>query len=835
MFKTIFNYTLKTLLRKKRTFFGAVITVSLCIGLCLMMVSVTQSINTSYDMFTEDKYGQYTGLLPINSVEELNESKNNDNVSGYIHNLGCVISEKSVYDKQLSIGYVSSVGTQDCHINLIEGIWPNDYDEIVVEKSLSEKLLFEVTLNDTITLNILNQQNKKSTETFKIVGIIDDYSTVSEIKNNNVMVWPSILISKSYSDNYEGQNIYAIYNDVSSEELLNKAEKNKNIAFINPIYNANSVLYNIETSTSVILIIILVCTLLITIISIYAYLMICEGELYEQYRCLKMIGAGQKEIVLYTLLRTSAIYICSVLIGVAIGVAGSYWFSIFILEKFIDIYKYNFDMVALVVGIIIPLIMLFVVSIAKMLKVLNKRPLQVEKTKKNIKKIKLNIKNLFSKWTVVSMLNRKKTYIGIAFAMSFCFFAIFVGVMFNYTIRDEYEKEYNDTYSVRVYDGNFATSFEIPIKPYYGVSQNTIDEMLNTEQTSNISTLKVLTIIVEEETSNKDYLSFYNESVKTTSIEREDFNFITEKFNLSYESEYYRSNLFEADERLLQLLLSSEKVKGNASIEGLKSGKEIIITCSNIDKCPYKPGDSISVFQALSNEANYFSVENCLIFNPKITISAIVEIDDKNTYLGEKFFTKNGMQCVWGTGAFEHHNIELNNRYIYVNLSNAQEYDKVQAILSDIKHTYPDARIISAVDADKEKEALLNSINISVMTIAIFVFSICLFINISIIKSKYSSQKRLWGILRSIGLSKPKVLINHIKEILFIVIGAVLLNLIFLGIIDLLPFIRKDFPVISIPILSSYIISFVLVTVVTLPIANDIFKSRIIEQIEYPE
>ena len=146
--------------------------------------------------------------------------------------------------------------------------------------------------------------------------------------------------------------------------------------------------------------------------------------------------------------------------------------------------------------------------------------------------------------------------------------------------------------------------------------------------------------------------------------------------------------------------------------------------------CPYKPGDQISLFQALSRNANYFSIDDCDVFDTTVSIAAIVQIDERESYLGEKFFTYNGMQCVWGTGSFEKNKVSLNSRYIYLNLLDAEDYDETNDILTNIKMAYPEARIISKVDSELEKEALLNSINVSVVSIAFIVFVICIFINI---------------------------------------------------------------------------------------------------------
>lgn len=799
-----------------------------------MIVGTTRSISTSYDDYVTRKYGKYTGILSINSLDQFKELGSSDDTLGFICNLGGIRSEKSIYDNQLSIGYVSSVKNKENHIKLLDGHLPEKDNEIVVEKTLSEKLLIDLSLNAFITLKVHDYENNEVEETFKVVGIIDDYATLPEMKTDDLSIWPSVLVSEHYIQKYDSALNYAIIGNISAKNLLSIANRFECDAYINPIYNENSVLYNIDKSTNIIFAILLVCGLLIAAISIYAYLMISDNELTEHYKNLKLIGAGTKEIVLYTLFRTTIIYLSALLIGVFIGFLGNYVFGNTIINKFIDIYSYKFDVFAILLGIIIPLILLLLTTVFRMASVLNKRPLQVSVAQTNYRVRKLATKNILKKWTLIGILNRKNTYIGLSLAMCFGFFAIFIGVMFNYTIKDEYEKEYNDSYSIRVYDGYYATSFEMPIHPYYGVSEKTIDKLSKTEEIESISTIKALTAIVEEPTNDIKYKRFFNESARQLSIEREDFDFITETFNLNKESEYYKTLVSEADDRLLNLLLKSANVYGNATCEKLKTGKEIIIVCDNINACPYKPGDKISLFQALSRNANYFSVEDCDVFDATVSIAAIVQIDGRESYLGEKFFPYNGMQCVWGTGSFEKNGISLNTRYIYLNLLDEENCEKTNDILTNIKIAYPEARIVSKVDSELEKEALLNSINVSVISIAFIVFAICLLVNINIVKSKYVTQKRLWGVLRALGIKKKKIIMNHIFETSLISMCAVVLNIIIILLISLLP-IRKDYPFFSMPLLCAYIISFMFTFLSTLPIVINMFKSRIIEQIEYIE
>ncbi len=832
MLKTMLKYTLKTLFRRKKALIGAVITISLCIALSLAVFYTFFSIKSSYEDYFLENYGEYTGLLAVNSQELFNFAEKSDSVTGFVYNLGAVCSPKSMYDSRLSVGYVSNANQDNSHIKITEGRLPCNNNEIAVERSLGEKLLLDLSVGSTIELELFLKSGEKETFLLTVVGTINDYSALSEMQQDSVMVLPSVLVSESFANGIQNKEIYAFVSNITSNMLLDTANEYNTNYYVNPIHNKASAMYAISQSTSVIFTILAVCALLIVFVSIYAYVKISEPEMAEHYKNLKIMGAGNVELIVFFFLRSFVIYCMSVIFGTLLGILSSYLFGRFIAVKFINIYDFSFSPIPLLLGIVLPLVFILIPLGIRLIFVLNKKPFQTDSALIYYENRNLNIRNILSKWFAVSFLNSKKTYIGLAFTMSFCFFTVFIGAMFNYTIRDEYEKDFFDDYSINAYDGNFATSFELPLLPYYGVTDGLIEELKSIDNVSQVSTIKELTVIVEDTSKNTALKNFFGKSIREFSISMNDFDYITSAFGLNYDSEYYKTSLAEIDDHLLTELISYDNILGNPTIDNLKSGNEIIIVCFDTDYCPYKPGDTVNLFQALSNDSSYFSVENCDILNIAVKVNSVVEINDRHSYLGEKLFAGSGMKCIFGEGSFEKNGFMLNNRNVYVNLDNKYHHDDVDEILVKIKTALPNSKITSKIETETEKQALLNSINLSVWCLVAFVWIICMFVYINIINSKYHSQKRLWGVLRAMGVKRRNVIVNHICETFIVCLTAVAFNLLFIALVKLLP-VRNDIPLFTPQLLIAYLISIIISCVGTLPSVLKIFKPNIIEQIEY--
>lgn len=329
------------------------------------------------------------------------------------------------------------------------------------------------------------------------------------MEREGVRVLPSVLVSEGFAADYNEREMYAVVSGMDTISLRTLADGFGGECYFNPLYDEGSVVYSVEESSYVLFSIMAVCAMLISVVSIYVYVRLSRGEIAEHCRTLKLIGGGYKELIAYTLFRTLAIYCISVVCGTVLGAVGCHLFGILVLGKFISIYYVHFSIASILPGIGLTFFAVLIPTIAGLVSDLKKRPVEAGNYAMPVQSRRLSVKNILKKWFLASVLNNKRAYLGIVLAMCFCFFAVFVGAMFNYTIRDEYEKEYYNDYSVESYDGSFVTSFGIPTAPYHGVTESLVEELRANRNVKYVSTVKALPAIVVDDDLSPKLKSFF--------------------------------------------------------------------------------------------------------------------------------------------------------------------------------------------------------------------------------------------------------------------------------------------------------------------------------------
>ncbi len=391
----------------------------------LISCNTILSANLSYENYISEKYGNYTGVVKINTIDDLEKSFINNHCQAMLSTYGVINSPKSIYDKQLSVGYIDNIEDDSIPIKLVSGRLPISQNEIVVEQSLGEKLLLNLSVDKDVIINITTSTNDSVSQKFHIVGVINDYSFITGMTDDDIAIWPSILLSKESISNFNFQNNYAILSDISANNLNDLSSKYNLNCYINPRYIENSMLSIISESTTIIFIILFSCGILVTILCICAYMMVSESETVEHYKNLKILGAGSSVIIIFAVLRTLLIFLISLIFGYLLGFIGNYAFGKYIIGKFISIYNIGFTFDGVVIGTLLPFILIILIVVIRIIPILIRKPLQI-KAKHNLYKSRnIRIKNIITKWFLVLWLNNKKAYIGIILEMCVCYFITF--------------------------------------------------------------------------------------------------------------------------------------------------------------------------------------------------------------------------------------------------------------------------------------------------------------------------------------------------------------------------------------------------------------------------
>lgn len=169
----------------------------------------------SYQMMEErerdQRYGswvQYDGNLTNEALENYQQASSLDHL-GIIDIVGMVEMKEANYG---IIGNYNKDMQQIANLTFINGRFPKDTSEIVIEQSVLQQLGYdEHKLHDTITLTYI-QNDQTITRAFALVGIIEDYS------NSWDVVVPSFI---SYGLTYTTQSAF-----LQSDQHLKFANEN---------------------------------------------------------------------------------------------------------------------------------------------------------------------------------------------------------------------------------------------------------------------------------------------------------------------------------------------------------------------------------------------------------------------------------------------------------------------------------------------------------------------------------------------------------------------------------------------------------------------------------
>lgn len=829
---TILKYTIRMTLKRKKSLAISIFSISICIALLIVIFNSICTIYNSINSYIDTVYGNYYGLVETENKYASDVINSNFTSEGYIVNIGSIDCDKSIFDNQLSMGYISDSIIGISPINITKGRLPNAPDEAVIEESLANKLMISADIGDTITINISthNQENKEYT--LSIVGMIKNYASGNQVDENMVNVWPSVIISSDWIDCFNDSKHYLLYSDNDPSVLSEIQDKYQTPTYINPSRVDSSLLYSIDKSSSVILSIIMISAFLMACICLISYVLVNDQYMQQQYVQLKLIGAGKSILIKFTICKNLIILVLATIPGILLGYWGCCAFDTYILKTFVSIYSPQGYILSLLIGVIITSVLLLSLNLLRVLPKLNVKPFSHRKEHKNLKKYNVHTKNIFIKWMICSAKNKKGVYKGVVLSMFLCYFLIFVGSFFNSTINQQFNNEYHNDYFISTYYGGYVSFFRIPQLPYYGIDANITNSLLETGEVSNISYIKQLNAIISDSNNNADLKNYYGLSINDDSEQSGgDFDKIVTEYNLNPNNEYYNMRIAEVDDNLLSKLLSSSKIVGQTTIDEVKDGKKVILLCPSIERCPFKVGDTINIFQILFNKQVY-SYENSTSFNSQVTVSAIIEVNESTSYIGSKFYSSPSLRLVWGEGSFEKNNVTINNTYTYIDLKDKTQHTLTDDILLQVKDAFPYSKITSAVEQNTERQTLLSSLSLSVIGLVTFIASTSLLVFINTVKNKFISQKPLWGVMRTMGLEKNKVLVANVIEILLIFAISVILNIALIFLISILPIRRID-TLFSPTLILSYIFFPIVALLGIIPTIITMYKQTIVEQIEY--
>ena len=321
--KLLNRLTIKNLkLNKKRTMvtiIGIILATTLITSITTLVSSFRKSM-IEYQKVTQGNYHyQYINL----QKNDLKKLENNTNIEKTFitQNVGYIKLENaySFAKSYASIIEFSKEALENLNIQLFEGRFPQNSNEILIEKEMNIMGKLDWKIGDEVELNISKTQNDSSKtndliKTYKIVGTIaKPIDNIETVQSQNYTII-------SYLDNIQNENINAF---VRYKNLINNKEINQYE------YKENNTLValesgKIEGDMSFAYLIAIIFIAIIIVASVYCIrnsFEISITERIQQYGILSSIGATSKQLSYNVFFESFILGLIAIPIGIIFGIS----------------------------------------------------------------------------------------------------------------------------------------------------------------------------------------------------------------------------------------------------------------------------------------------------------------------------------------------------------------------------------------------------------------------------------------------------------------------------------------------------------------------------------
>ena len=321
--KVLNRLTIKNLkLNKKRTMvtiIGIILATTLITSITTLVSSFRKSM-IEYQKVTQGNYHyQYINL----QKDDLKKLENNTNIEKTFitQNVGYIKLEDtySFAKPYASIIEFSKEALENLNIQLFEGRFPQNSNEILIEKEMNIMGKLHWKIGDEVELNISKMQNNNSKtndliKTYKIVGTIE-----KPIDNIETVQSQSYTII-SYLDNIQNENINAFvrYKNLINNKEINQYEYKEN----NTLVSLES--GKIEGDMSFAYLIAIIFIAIIIVASVYCIrnsFEISITERIQQYGILSSIGATSKQLSYNVFFESFILGLIAIPIGIIFGIS----------------------------------------------------------------------------------------------------------------------------------------------------------------------------------------------------------------------------------------------------------------------------------------------------------------------------------------------------------------------------------------------------------------------------------------------------------------------------------------------------------------------------------
>lgn len=644
----------------------------------------------------------------------------------------------------LNLQYMDEEALKIVNIELLEGDLPKNYNEIVIEKDVAERLGLNEPLRKEI--RVINLSNRSNIYTLTVSGIINEtYASV-----DLALISESLVEEISKGTDQSSTVILVTYKDPKKMEEITKdiarsLRIDEDDYYLNKTLQSTIELYGGNSLPTILLTILIVS---VAITAIYNILNISVLERVREFGKIRAIGATPTQVRRIIFREASMYALISIPIGIIVGIVLPYLFlPIFGLTGLAKNIQINPGIIigSAVVGII----SIYISSFLPARKTQNISPMEAIRITEKLKTNKKNKKRKEHKWAekafgitgkiasqdMESNIGQtRKTLISITLLVT-----LFVSIAYITSSFDPLQAA-----TKKIKSDYLLVDERLSIND--GFSDETLGKVKNIEGVKEVKGLKC---------ESKYHLSFDSGVIDELYL-NQDYMFEYQKEWLNRTGEYLTSiYIFSYSDEMLEEC-NEYLWEGNIDIEKLKSGNYVVVEYNDklfsedipLDNYPLKVGDEIELIP-LTIEGNVEELSNY----PKLEIVALIE--EVPYYLHEN--SSISPMMIVSEETFNKLSNKKNYSQIYINLDEDANRTYVENQLNEIATSKGSWEVVSFRKVIEDIEKFVNT---TVYILYIF-GTVIFFISISSIANSISTniltRTTQYGILRAVGLNEKNL------------------------------------------------------------------------------
>ena len=766
----VFHYSLQIIHSNKKTYFWDIVSYSMFIIIAIIVGLLGNSFFHSHEDYVTKKYGHYDACI-INA--DLNDKKYVETVNNYYTN-NCYITDffYTSNDKYYALGYFDDKAYEQMSISLVSGRLPHARSEIAIEESALYMLSKYQNKNGTLTLELNDFNGNQYTETFEIVGIINNYSHLtpkmdgsdSEMPHH---IFPSILIAPQN----EASIIHTLVS-VSNEEKLEGFDQDNYL--INNYKSQNNI-----TAVHIAFSLIFSLVIVLGFLSLYCNILVHKKKQQDLIYIMKCAGATNIACIRFRLITLSILLLLSIITGICIGIGISWLLVKFIQIYFVDYIIFYNSFTVVCISVLIAAVTIILFSLLFDISLCYRRPLQIN-TENNQNSKGLHIKTrFFIRHPILSLAikdvyaNTGK-YTSIIFSIFSMLALTIVTQLLVSSIIQSYNVAMSYDYLIESYNGGTMTSFAIPTTNYHFTDEDVENLATNNETSSCYAYSRNLMYVLLNDSEEEPPRQVFVNHKEDYSQTEERIQYLAEeymKYGYDADARLYTVELFGVNDTFLVDLLSDDVAADNI-------GKQVVLFTTN-DSGFYQENDTI-VFTAprLNSNGQITRVDI------ETTIGKIVIIDNSNPFYYNLYNGSGYFFCI----SQEVINEKIANGYhtLFINLSNPSQYTETERILNQLDVIHGDELQYQYISNREYNEEKQESITLTKTIGGIIIIAISLYSGVTLItifRNDLNNRKRVWGYLRASGLTYHQSVVIQCSIVFLLNILAFIFILALIGII----------------------------------------------------